>query len=274
MGDGSNALGSRPLSRGSGTSLNSSAANAFGGQADPFYSAKERVSDRISRISSDFHKWQQRVLNPAMGSAATPDDETVPNLRVALKRVGSDVNDLSDTITIVVKNRNRFAHISDQELENRKTFVKEVRAVIDEYTQTINQHSQKFEAAGAGKRSFATSNTRRAFDREFGREQEDFVASRGDQQQLLQQKEDEVLDDMISALGRLGDVSNTISDTIKEQKRDLDELDTHVEEGNSRMDVVMKKVNRLLGSSDKGRICCIIFLAIMIIVLILLLFYA
>jgi len=110
-------------------------------------------------------------------------------------------------------------------------------------------------------------------ERERKQDTNDYIDERRNQTQALVGKQDEVLDDMSNALGRLGDVATVINTELKDQNEVLKEMDGEMDESISSMGMVMGKVNRLLNKSDKGRLCCIIFLIVIAMIEVLLIIY-
>lgn len=55
--------------------------------------------------------------------------------------------------------------------------------------------------------------------------------------------------------------------------RELEEFDNELDDTQSQMNMVLKKIDKLLKSSDKGRLCCIVVLFIIAIILLFAIIY-
>mmetsp|Transcript_6932 Transcript_6932/g.12760 ORF Transcript_6932/g.12760 Transcript_6932/m.12760 type:complete len:139 (+) Transcript_6932:143-559(+) len=89
-----------------------------------------------------------------------------------------------------------------------------------------------------------------------------------EQMKHVERQKEDVLDDMESAVDRLGFIATTIREEVTEQVDMLEELDTEIDEGSQKMSATMKKVTKLLGTSDRGRLGCILGLVVINVVLI------
>eukprot|EP00466_Bigelowiella_natans_P007140 jgi/Bigna1/91688/estExt_fgenesh1_pg.C_1130034 len=92
-----------------------------------------------------------------------------------------------------------------------------------------------------------------------------FSVGEGDKLQRMEtiaRSKDAMLDDMESAVDRLGFIASTIRSEVIEHNDMLDTLDQDIDEADERMGSTMKKITKLLGTSDKGRLCCIFWLIV------------
>mmetsp|Transcript_18233 Transcript_18233/g.34522 ORF Transcript_18233/g.34522 Transcript_18233/m.34522 type:complete len:139 (-) Transcript_18233:200-616(-) len=88
---------------------------------------------------------------------------------------------------------------------------------------------------------------------------------RGDrlhQMETMAKRKDAVLDDMEAAVDRLGFIAHTIRSEVTEHEQMLDGLNEEIDTADQRMGATMKKVTKLLGTSDRGRLCCILWLVL------------
>jgi len=76
-----------------------------------------------------------------------------------------------------------------------------------------------------------------------------------------------------SAVDRLGFIASTIRSEVIEHNDMLDTLDQDIDEADERMGSTMKKITKLLGTSDKGRLCCIFWLIVINVILIVILIF-
>ncbi|TYZ64852.1 hypothetical protein PybrP1_008156 [[Pythium] brassicae (nom. inval.)] len=96
---------------------------------------------------------------------------------------------------------------------------------------------------------------------------DDYVARERAQQQVERQKQDESLDELHTAVKRLGDMSLSISTELDSQNAMLDELNEDTDKASDALQAVTKKTKELIEQSGGMRN----FVVIIVLVLVLLL---
>jgi len=246
-----------------------------GAPRDPFYVVKEKVQDLMASLLVDFDRWREllETTNTATHGDFAPLTQAV---KVAVKKLTIDLNDLSQTIRIVSENRLRFKDIDDKELETRRKFVNDMKARVEEYENTLNSTRTKGKLERDARDAvFARDDQAKKSAKEREREAvgNDFVSNHAQAQGQIHAQQDVVLDDMHGAIQRLGDISGNIKVELDVQNEMLKEFDDEMGEAQSNMTKVLKKVDKLLGKSDTGRLCCILILFVIVIVLIIAIVY-
>jgi len=235
---------------------------------DPFYSVKDKVSVLLTQLRSDFSRFD------SLSTRSADYKSMLGQLRQQVSAVDTDCKDLAQTIVIVEQNRSRFPSISDAELSSRKQFVSSTLQTLSTYTDSLKRAQQKLNKDN--RQDLIPSSSSRftgASTQQVNREQDDYVSSAAQQQQQLIKQQDVVLEDMDAALARLGNISNDINAELVEQDVMLNEMDSQMDEAQGNMGIVLKKMDKLLKTSDKGRICCIIGLFFLAVLLLILIFY-
>lgn len=69
---------------------------------------------------------------------------------------------------------------------------------------------------------------------------------------MLEQEQDVHLDDMLRSLQRLGVMGDQVHEELEAQNNLLGELNQELDETADRMEVVMRKLDKLLGSSSRS----------------------
>jgi len=240
---------------------------------DPFYVVKEKVQDLIGKLSVDFDRWKE-LLETTNTSTSKEFANVQQSVKVAIKKLNIDLNDLSQTTDIVSKNRVRFKEISDVELDSRKKFVNDMKAVVEDCVETLTS-DRTLRKIENDKREVLIARDKQTtgFNKEMVREGDDFVDKKQSEQLMVEKKQDLLLDDMSAALARLGDVSDTINLELQSQTKSIEEFHEEIDETQDRMNIVMRKIDKLLKTSDRGRIVCIIFLIVVMIGLLIALIY-
>lgn len=78
------------------------------------------------------------------------------------------------------------------------------------------------------------------------------------QQQLVLKEQDMVLDEVIQATKRLGEMGATIGDELSQQSRLIDEVKSDVDDTNAKLRLAQDKVEALLGSQSESRLMCLV----------------
>jgi len=231
---------------------------------DPFYSVKDKVTGLVNKLRSDFSTF-------ATLSTRSSDFQSLSaQLKQQLSAVEVDLNDLAQTIIIVEQNRPRFPSITEAELNIRKQFVNETKSALQTWNDQLKRAINKSTAEQRRALMDQPSTSNRfsgAMNNASTRAGDDFVSSSAQQQAQLYKQQDVVLEDMDAALARLSNISQDITSELVEQDHMLTEVDESMDEAKGSMNNVIKKMDKLLGQSDKGRYCCIATLVVVVIIL-------
>lgn len=239
---------------------------------DPFYVVKDKVQIIVRTLRIDFDKWKD--LLDTVNTATNSEFKSKANaIKQAVKKLKVDLNDLTRTIDIVENNRSRFPDIDDAELAKRKQFINDTKAVLAEVVDTLNSDRVKSKINTDKSKASGVAAQQSLQERVQQREEKDFVhrAARTQEQAIMQQ--DEVLDDIQSALARLGDMGTTINVELEDQNKMLTEFSNEIDETQDTLTAVTAKIQKLLGTSDKGKLFCIFFLFIIVVILFFVLIY-
>lgn len=242
---------------------------------DPFYAVKDKVQASLSGLRDQLSQADGLVTSGGQSSEVEP---VLSEARQSMSQIHVNVKDLSQTITIVEENRTRFPSIDNRELDSRRAFVTDAKTTLSQCDEQIKRIASRAQAASnqrkkllqpTGDRESALSNSRfqSSANAEATRANDDFVAGSRMQQQTIEKEQDLVMDDMSHALDRLKGISETIGDELKQSEYHLGALEEDIDAANGTMEVVLKKMDKLLRSSDKGRLCCIVILFVVAIAL-------
>jgi len=233
---------------------------------DPFYVVKEKVLLAHATISADYDRWRD-LLD---GGAGDSEDFAAlsKSLKVALTALRIDLADLQRTNTIVEKNRSRFKDIEDEELASRAKFCSEMDAGLKAIEDHLN--NPKATKRVEKTRDQLMSGGKRKKDTDVV---SSVVQARELQMEDEMKQQDEIAIQMGEAVNRLKDVALEANTALKEQHESIKVLDSVMDHAKHNMDVVMAKLNTLLGSSDKGKLCCIAFLVFTCFFLLILIVY-
>jgi hypothetical protein len=174
------------------------------------------------------------------------------------------MDDLGDAISVVEKNRSKYT-LDDAELARRKRFVSDTRAAIGRMKSAVQDATH---AAGGNVMSHRRELLRGRADRGstsaagssgYGEGvARDVEAGGMAQQQLVLKEQDMVLDEVIQATKRLGEMGATIGEELGQQSRLIDEVKSDVDDTNAKLRLAQDKVEALLGSQSESRLMCLV----------------
>jgi len=247
---------------------------------DPFYVVKEEVQQSVSGITTLYDRWQELQKN----SNTAQNDEykwTVNQLKTGIKSIEWDLQDLEETIGIVEGNRQRFK-LEQAEVESRKKFIQETKSVIKKMKDDLNSASSKGRETNDQRQALMQTKTPKGDpnDRYAGlngviqQDNDRMIGDQQGQQMQIMRQQDQELDAISNTIGQLGAMGEAIHTELSSQSRMLDEMNDRVDQTDSRLTNVMRKVNHLLEStSDRVQWCLIIVLTLMLIGLVIIVFY-
>ncbi|XP_073443488.1 syntaxin-10 isoform X3 [Dendrobates tinctorius] len=207
---------------------------------DPFSVVRGEVQKALNTSRGLYQRWCELLQEDHMTSTEE-FDWTTNELRNSLRSIEWDLEDLEETISIVESNQKKFK-ISEAELTERRDFVEKTRSSLKEM------------------RDHISSPRAQAFTERKNRE-------------LIMNEQDAELELVSGSIRVLKNMSGKIGDELDEQAVMLNEFSYEMDNTQSRMDTVLKRMAKVSHmTSDRRQWCAIITLvAILFIVLILLL---
>eukprot|EP01083_Nonionella_stella_P043132 116417_1 len=227
---------------------------------DPYYSQKNGIQQSVERFTTDFDTWHDMLENTNTHQNQKFKQLT-DSLKAQYKQINRSLKELSKA------NNSASNAISSQELNERKSFVKDMKTVITECRGTmqsdktrdiIQQHKE--EKAKAMK-----ENPQQRFSR---MRNDESIADHKEVQRQEYKEQDVILTDMHDTLKRLGVHANTINVEIESQTQLLDEVDEEMTITGDRLSRLTNKLDTLMGHSNTKKILLIVILVIILIVLI------
>ncbi|RUS71666.1 hypothetical protein EGW08_020572 [Elysia chlorotica] len=239
---------------------------------DPFFVVKEEVQKAIVVVKNLFSKW--RELQESGGMASQEELEYTTNeLRNSLRSIEWDLEDLEETVGIVEKNPRKFK-ISDYELEERRNFVERTKASVRDMKGQIStpnsrqRHTGDMAMNGPGR----PQDKYRRLDEEMEQANHRYIDDTQQQQKLLIRSQDEQLDMIGSSVGVLKNMSQQIGNELEDQNLLLDDFHHEMDSTESKMDITMKKMAKVMHMSNDRRQWCVIVVLLVLLLIIVLLF--
>lgn len=253
--------------------MNDEAPPSASASRDPFYVVRDKVVNALKSLKVDHERFKE-LLSTTNTATNAEFQQVHTAIKQNIAKLKTDVIDLNKTVDIVEKNRARFKNIDDAELDKRKKFVNETRMFLQEIVDTLKSERTKKRLEDDKTRAAAApALAPSARDRAAREEAESYVKGRTEQHQQLVEDQDEALDDIQSALSRLGDVAGAINTELDIQKDMLDDVNNEMDNTHDQMNSVMQKMDKLLKSSDRGKLCCIFILSIVVVILFFIIIY-
>lgn len=196
-------------------------------------------------------------------------------LKRHLKNAESTLKDVSVTVQAVENNRNKFSHVDDSQLFERKALVDTSRGRIQHAKEEMNSDSVK------NKQFMDERNkaVRRSGDGLLGatndeeRQNTAFIMDNQAQTSLLMQEQDETLDELGEVVNRVGEMAGAISEEIGHQNKMLDDLDQDMTNAEEELGLVMGNLAKLLKTKDPWQLRTIMCLSLVVVILFILLIY-
>lgn len=185
------------------------------------------------------------------------------------------MRDVLSTVQAVENDRNKFPHIDDGQLYQRKALVNTSKDRLVKAKEEINSENVKLKLL-EDERNKAI---RRSGDGLLGattdsqRENTSFVMDNQAQTSLLMQQQDETLDELGDVVVRVGEMADNIHEEINQQNKMLEEMEEDMSKAEEELGMVMGKLAKFLKTKDKWQLRTILALCLTVVILFLLVLY-
>ncbi|XP_053490184.1 syntaxin-6 isoform X3 [Ictalurus furcatus] len=222
---------------------------------DPFFVVKGEVQKAVNTAQGLYQRWTELLQDP--GSATKEEiDWTTNELRNSLRSIEWDLEDLDETISIVEANPRKF-NLDSVELNKRKAFITSTRQTVKEMKDQMasplamsqsDKKSRKTLMGDGGSRGpiwqpGGDKYTR--LDRELQSANSQLIEEQQTQQQFIAEQQDEQLELVSGTIGVLKNMSERIGQELDEQAVMLDDFGHEIDNTQSRLDNVMKKLAKV-----------------------------
>jgi len=222
---------------------------------DPYYGKKREADSKLFALENDFEQW--RHLLETTNTAKTAKFSTLTqNVKSQIKEVSKMVKDLKKSI-------DSASGLNSNESQKRRSDVGDISKRVSSMKQMMTSEKTKEKVAN-DRRELLNSNAakRSPWDRDEEVSNEVTLTNFRSNQEMIHREQDEVLDDMLGSLKRLGMMGNVIEVELEEQNELLDEIDDDMDHAQSRLDAMTAKLDKILGHSDGKKWCIIMVLVI------------
>lgn len=179
------------------------------------------------------------------------------------------VKQLQKVVAKIDKNRAQFPHIDDAELRGRKKYCSEARDIVRSVKQTLSSADTRAKL-NADKQVALKGRRALGSDEDAGYATQSQTPAREAFQETQRQahaQQNEVLDDMMASVHRLGVMGEMVGDELGAQSRMLVDLDEELDEVGSRMHLAQKKLEKLLQTKSCWKLWTVLFLTVVLAIL-------
>ncbi|XP_020242378.1 syntaxin-61-like [Asparagus officinalis] len=242
---------------------------------DPFYIVKEEIQESIDNLQATFRRWEQTQSNTGEHVHLTKE------IVASCESIEWQVDELSKTISVAAQDP-AFYGLDELELEKRRRWSNTVHNQVNSVRKAVEAGRQNTSSVSSG-----VSGSRQEFMKlqndytsqtgisrhHVANDNDDFISSESDHQQLLIRQQDDELDELTASVQRIGGVGLTIHEELSGQDRILGDLSVEMETTSNRLDFIQKKVATVMKkASAKGQLMMILFLVVLFIILFVLVF--
>ncbi|XP_046542983.1 syntaxin-6-like [Haliotis rubra] len=243
---------------------------------DPFFVVRGEVQKALQTAGGLYTRW--RELHTQTGGGSKEELEWTTNeLRNSLRSIEWDLEDLEETVGIVEKNPKKFK-IDEYELKERRNFIDKTKWTVKDMKDELSSPGSTKPREGNPRQSLLSANGANVdrytrLDQDMERSNQNYIDDTSQQQQLLMRSQDEQLDKIGSSVGILKNMSQQIGSELEDQNLMLDDFRHEMDNTESRLDVTMKKMAKVLHMSNDRRQCCAIVVLSVILVIVIILFF-
>ncbi|KAJ8283248.1 hypothetical protein COCON_G00020980 [Conger conger] len=239
---------------------------------DPFFVVKGEVQKALSRARGLMERWEELLQE---GTPVSRDelDWSTNELRNCLRAIDWDLEDLQETISIVESNPGKF-RLGENELQERKEFVERTRQSVQEMKDQLSSPTAVAQREKKNREALLGATGPERYD-----VLEPHLVSADssyiqEQQQLIIQDQDDQLELVSGSIRVLKDMSSRIGDEMDEQAVMLGEFNEEMDQTGSRMDSVLKKMEKVSHMTSSRRQWCAIGVLVVVLIVVLILIFA
>nr|XP_014425641.1 syntaxin-10 [Pelodiscus sinensis] len=244
----------------------------------PLFAPRE-VQKAVNTAQGLYQRWCE-LLQETHVVSSEEFDWTTNELRNNLRSIQWDLEDLEETIGIVESNPRKF-RIEASELTERRAFVRQMRDSVKEMQDHVSSPSAlAFAQRKSREVLMGGEASQKCPPAQSGQLREELVSTNSRYieatsllRQLILEQQDEQLELVSGSIRVLKHMSGRVGDELDDQSLMLEEFAQEMENSQSRMDGVLKKMAKVSHmTSDRRQWCAICILLIVLIVVLVLLF--
>ncbi|GAX15688.1 syntaxin of plants SYP6 [Fistulifera solaris] len=240
---------------------------------DPYFVFRADLMQQLELVDEALAEFL-RVVHQTDTSVNTYEmKSSKKTLKRHLKHAEATLKDVQMTVQLVDNDRDKFPHIHDAELYERRTLCETSagrihRAKQESASEAVKAKLLQDERAKAVRRAGDLGATNAA-----QRENTTRILDSQARTSLLMQHQDETLDELDAAVTRVGRMADGIHDEIGQQHKMLTEMESDLDEAEQQLGLVMGKLSKFLQTKNNGELYTIMVLFGIMLLLLLLVVY-
>lgn len=269
---------------------------------DPFYIFRGDLVQKLTLVDEELSRYLTVVRTTDTAVNTHQIKETKKQVKRHIKHAESSLSDLETTVRVVERQREKFPHINDAEIKERRGFVdgSKSRILATKGEMQSDEVKQKFvrdervliERRKANSSAGATASSSAVGSASNGTSRQEYSSIQSDLEEgnnsavtansadparsetlLMMQQQDETLEDLDMAVTRVGYMAETIHEEIDTQNVMLSSLEEDLADAEEQLGVVMGKLAKLLKTKSKCQIGLIVILCLVVLILFFLVIY-
>jgi len=235
---------------------------------DPYYDARDGIQEDIVKLQGMREEWS-KLFHSGNTAASDRFRDVHSEILGEAQQLESDLQEITNSISAVEDHPTRY-NIDDSELLRRKDFVRKARTDISEIRGHLTSQATKLKI-DEDQRQLLLSRKSKGEQHEVSRinhENEAFLGKQKQEQAQIIAQQDDQLEDLCQTAGRLADTALVIQGELKSQHHMLDKLGQDIDKESEKLHFVMKRIHKLMKTSDNKQLCLIVVLFITAAVLI------
>lgn len=199
--------------------------------------------------------------------------EAKKQLKRHIKNAELTLKDLQTTVRLVEKKRDDFLNIDDSELNNRKNFISASAERIKLVKSQMNSDGIKSKLLADERAKSKRRLGLLGAKSEEEDEETEFIAKNHASAQLMMQQQDETLDELDSAVVRVGNMAENIHEELGQQNKMLTDLEEDLTNAEEQLGMVMGRLAKVLKTKNKWQLGVIMLMSLIVIVLLFLVLF-
>ncbi|XP_065191186.1 syntaxin-6-like [Sycon ciliatum] len=243
---------------------------------DPYFVVRNEVQGALGESQQSYRRWQELYANKT--TQGGQEYEWLKNkLLNSLKSIDWDLEDLSETISVVESNPAKF-RLTEQEINERKNFIYSSKDAVKKIKDHIGSAEVRTQEETVSRDKLVgavqpkTKGKYAKLDNELESANSQFIADQQQQQQMEVAAQDVQLEMVGQSMKVLKNMGQEMNSELQVQNQMLDEFVGEVDQTQSRLDWTLLRLEKVMRLTTDRRQMCIIFALLVMLVVIVLLF--
>ncbi|XP_006874335.1 PREDICTED: syntaxin-10 isoform X1 [Chrysochloris asiatica] len=244
---------------------------------DPFFVVRGEVQKAVNSARGLYQRWCE-LLQEGAAVGREELDWTTNELRNGLRSIEWDLEDLEETIAIVEANPSKFK-LPAGDLEERKVFVERMREAVQEMRDHLVSPAavafmERKNREMLTSKSATLKSPSDLLDASVVSASSRYIEEQQATQQLIMDQQDHQLEIVSGSIRVLKHMSGRVGEELDEQGIMLDAFAQEMNQTQTRMDGVLRKMAKVSHMTSDRRQWCAIMVLLVVLLLVLILFFS